>query len=82
MAGQQTTSTVFSFLIYELAVNSEVQVKLAEEVLAVMAISNGKLTYKTLLEMEYLDMVISGKTTWPVAVSLTSAFLIFNNSCL
>lgn len=43
--------------------NSDVQDRLAEEVSEVMATSNGKLTYKTLLEMEYLDMVVSGKTT-------------------
>jgi cytochrome P450 len=59
LAGFDTTESLLTFTAYELALNPEVQEKLAEEIIPTMEESRGQLTYEALQTFEYLDMVIS-----------------------
>ncbi|XP_066251298.1 cytochrome P450 9e2-like [Euwallacea similis] len=65
-AGFDTVSTAMSFMSYELAVNLEVQEKLRREIKEVCEKSNSKPSYREILEMKYLDMVVSeALRKWP-----------------
>ncbi|XP_005184401.2 probable cytochrome P450 6a13 [Musca domestica] len=59
LAGFDTSSTTISFCLYELALNQEVQDKVRQEILEVLGNNNNQLTYESLKDMKYLDMVIS-----------------------
>lgn len=61
IAGFETSSTAASYAIYELAKNKRVQDKLKEEIDRVTEKYNGKITYESILEMEYLTQVIEGE---------------------
>ncbi|XP_074056018.1 cytochrome P450 3A24-like [Macrotis lagotis] len=56
-AGYETTSSVLSFLFYNLATHPEVQQKLQQEIDASLP-NKESVTYENLMQMEYLDMVI------------------------
>jgi cytochrome P450 family 6 len=58
-AGNETTATMLSFVLYELALNQEVQDRLRQEVRE-NCDENGDFTYETLHKMKYLDMVLKG----------------------
>lgn len=63
-AGFETVSTALCFMVYELAVNQDVQTKLRREIDDVLKETDGKITYDALInQMSYLDMVVSGKFT-------------------
>ncbi|KAK5640999.1 hypothetical protein RI129_009546 [Pyrocoelia pectoralis] len=65
-AGFDTVSTMMSYTIYELAINPDVQKRLREEIDDAVKLSNGEITYENLLEMKFLDMVISESLRkWP-----------------
>ncbi len=49
------------YAAYELAINPEVQETLAAEIREAVE-KKGKLTYETVIELSYLDMVVSGKS--------------------
>jgi cytochrome P450 family 6 len=49
------------FELFELARHPDIQQKLREEIIRVMAKHQGQLTYDALQEMSYLDMVASGE---------------------
>ncbi|XP_074055589.1 cytochrome P450 3A4-like [Macrotis lagotis] len=57
-AGYETTSSVLSFLFYNLATHPEIQEKLQKEIDEVLT-TKESVTYDALVQMEYLDMVIS-----------------------
>lgn len=59
-AGFETTSSTLSFLMYECALNLELQYKLQKSIDAVLDKYNGTLTYESIFEMDYLDRAISG----------------------
>ncbi|XP_076293516.1 cytochrome P450 9e2-like [Lasioglossum baleicum] len=59
LAGFDTSSTLMSYIGYELAVNPDVQEKLREEVDSHMAEGNGVISYEELLKMDYMEMVVS-----------------------
>ncbi|CAH1399974.1 unnamed protein product [Nezara viridula] len=61
LAGFETSSSVQSFCLYELALHQDIQSKVINEINEKIEKNNG-LTYKALNEMEYLDMVISETT--------------------
>jgi cytochrome P450 family 9 len=67
LAGFETASTLLSFTAYELALNTDVQEMLFNEVKATNSELDGKnLTYEALQKMKYLDMVISeALRKWP-----------------
>ena len=49
------------FALYELSLHPEVQEKAREEILRVLAKHDGKITYESIYEMDYLGRVIDGK---------------------
>ncbi|XP_066993022.2 probable cytochrome P450 6a13 [Anabrus simplex] len=59
LAGFETSSTLLSFALYELALNPDIQARLREEVDTILQQHGGKLTYETLQDMPYLDKVVS-----------------------
>ncbi|XP_059611831.1 uncharacterized protein LOC132258517 [Phlebotomus argentipes] len=71
LAGFETTSTCMCFTAYELAVNPEVQKKLLAEVDDMNEMLGGEpISYDALLNMKYLDMVISESLRkWPATVA-------------
>ncbi|XP_069690203.1 cytochrome P450 6j1-like [Periplaneta americana] len=58
-AGFETTSSTMSFLLYELALQPELQHRLRAEMRTVLAKHRGEITYDAIQEMTYLDMVLS-----------------------
>ncbi|XP_062538793.1 probable cytochrome P450 6d5 [Armigeres subalbatus] len=58
LAGFETSSSTMSFCLYELAKNPEIQRKVQEEIDAVTALHDGKLTYDSINEMRYLECCI------------------------
>lgn len=56
--GYETSSSVLGFAIYEMARNPDIQERLYEEIMDVLAKYDGKFTFDALQEMDYLDMVI------------------------
>uniref|UniRef100_I3MP24 unspecific monooxygenase n=1 Tax=Ictidomys tridecemlineatus TaxID=43179 RepID=I3MP24_ICTTR len=57
-AGYETTSSALSFILYELATHPDVQTKLQQEIDAALP-NKAPVTYNTLMQMEYLDMVVN-----------------------
>nr|ACE75341.1 cytochrome P450 [Glyptapanteles indiensis] len=57
--GFDSTSTTICFVAHEIAVNSEVQKRLQEEIDQVLERSNGDPSYEAINGMQYLDAVIS-----------------------
>ena len=57
-AGYETTSSALSFALYLLAIHPDVQKKLQDEIDAALP-NKAPATYDTLLQMEYLDMVVN-----------------------
>uniref|UniRef100_A0A8C5W7K9 unspecific monooxygenase n=1 Tax=Microcebus murinus TaxID=30608 RepID=A0A8C5W7K9_MICMU len=57
-AGYETTSSVLSFIMYELATHPDVQRKLQEEIDGTLP-NKTPATYDALVQMEYLDMVVN-----------------------
>lgn len=58
--GFETSAITMSFVLYELAINPEIQTNLRKEVDAAYDKGNGELTYDALTEMKYLDSIITG----------------------
>ncbi|XP_025263908.1 cytochrome P450 9e2-like [Camponotus floridanus] len=57
--GFDTSSTTMCFAAHELAVNTDIQIKLRQEIDKVLEESNGKVTYEAINRLEYLDLVIN-----------------------
>ncbi|KAF5287155.1 hypothetical protein FQA39_LY16033 [Lamprigera yunnana] len=73
-AGSSTASTAMSYVLYELALNPDVQEKLREEVNDTLEKYNYDLTYESLIGMKYLDMVITETLRkWPPFIVLDRA---------
>jgi len=59
LGGFETSSTTMTFCLYELSLHQDIQDRLREEIDVVLQKHDGKLTYEGILEMEYLDKVVS-----------------------
>lgn len=59
-AGFETSSSVSTFVMYELAHNQEIQDKLRNEINSTIEKENGNITYESIISMEYLDKVVKG----------------------
>jgi cytochrome P450 family 6 len=64
LAGFETSSATMSFCLYELSLHQDIQERLREEIDVVLKKYDGKITYEAIQEMEYLDKVVSGKTSF------------------
>jgi len=60
IAGFETSSTLLTFLCYELAINQDIQTNLREEICVVLKRYNGKCIHEAMQEMHLLDMVLMG----------------------
>jgi cytochrome P450 family 6 len=61
LGGTETSATILSFALYELALHPEIQQRLRSEILEVLSKSDGQLTYDSMKDMPYLDRVVSGE---------------------
>jgi len=61
IGGFDSTKTVILFTLYELALNPDVQEKLAREITNVPVDYDGNISYESVNKMEYMDQVICGK---------------------
>ncbi|XP_068241539.1 cytochrome P450 3A24-like [Palaemon carinicauda] len=59
IAGYDTTATTLSFLSYCLALHPDIQQKCMQEIETVLERYEGEITYESLQEMTYLDMVFA-----------------------
>ncbi|KAJ0175190.1 hypothetical protein K1T71_009331 [Dendrolimus kikuchii] len=57
VGGYETSATTMSYLLYQLALNPDIQDKLITEIDEVIAKYNGQVTYECLADMVYLDKV-------------------------
>jgi len=64
LGGFETSSTTMTFCLYELSLHQDIQDRLRQEIDVVLQKHDGKVTYECILEMEYLDKVVSGKTPY------------------
>ncbi|KAK5641877.1 hypothetical protein RI129_010424 [Pyrocoelia pectoralis] len=70
-AGFDSSSTLMSFIAYELAVNPDIQERLRQEVDDTLQRCNGSVTYEALMQMKYLDMVVSETLRkWPTITAI------------
>lgn len=61
LAGYETSATTISFVLYELALNQEIQDRARNELKEAMSRHNGELSYECCSELKYLDQIINGK---------------------
>lgn len=59
--GLETLTRALGYAAYELAINPDVQEKLRNEIDTALEDCDGKLDYEQLVEMNYLNMVVSGE---------------------
>nr|AAD25107.1 cytochrome P450 CYP6B10 [Heliothis virescens] len=57
IAGYETSATTMAYLIYELALNPDIQNRLIAEIDEAVKANDGKVTYDTVKEMKYLNKV-------------------------
>uniref|UniRef100_A0A8C5WRK3 unspecific monooxygenase n=1 Tax=Laticauda laticaudata TaxID=8630 RepID=A0A8C5WRK3_LATLA len=57
-AGYETVSSALSYLMYELAIQPDIQQKLQKEIEEVLP-NQASITYEALMQIEYLDMVLN-----------------------
>lgn len=60
-AGFETTSSVLTFALYELAKHKEIQEHFFDEIKSTLQRHNNELNYEGLQEMTYLAKIVDGK---------------------
>lgn len=59
VGGFHTSASLMNFILYELAINQDIQGKLRKEILEKLQENDGKLSYDLLPQMKYLEMVFN-----------------------
>lgn len=62
LAGFETSLTTLSFVLIELAPNKDIQSKAREEIGTVLQKHGGQFTYKAMMEIQYIDNIVNGKS--------------------
>ncbi|KAJ8718431.1 hypothetical protein PYW08_002668 [Mythimna loreyi] len=57
IAGYETSATTMAYMLYQLALNPDIQKKLTAEIDEVIQAHNGEVTYDTIKDMKYLSKV-------------------------
>ncbi len=60
LAGFETSSTVMTFAMYELALNKEIQNKARDEIKNVLEKHQGIFSYEAMMDMEYITQILNG----------------------
>lgn len=60
VAGSETVSITIAFILYELALNKDVQDKLREEIITVTEKHGGQLNNDFVTDLRYTNMVLEG----------------------
>lgn len=68
-----------SFLLYELALNPDIQEKLAAEIKEHDVKNGGKFSLKSIQDMPYLDKVVSGKNILQLIITIMLLAIIFES---
>lgn len=63
VAGFESSTSIISNCLYELALNQDIQQRVRDEIDLVTKRYEGIVTYQSFQEMPYLQQVISGKTS-------------------
>lgn len=63
IAGYETTSSTMTFCLYELSKRQDIQDKARQEIIKVLKKYDGKISYESIKEMQYLERVILGSST-------------------
>ena len=61
IAGYETSGSILTFALYELALRPEIQQSLRTEIMQLLSKHDGKVTYDGIQNMSYLDRVVSGE---------------------
>mgnify|MGYP000262297474 CR=1 FL=1 len=61
IAGFETSSTTMSYALYEMALQTDIQNRVRAEIDEVLEKYGGEITYESIMEMHYLDKVVSGE---------------------
>lgn len=61
VAGFDTTATMLSYTLYELARNPEVQRRLREDIDNTLKKYDGHITYESVMDMKYVDLCLMGE---------------------
>lgn len=61
VAGFDTSATMLSFTLYELARNPEIQRKVQEDIDRVLENHGGEITYESIMDMKYVEYCLMGK---------------------
>lgn len=59
VGGFHTSASLMNFILYELALNSEVQSRLRQEIVDNLEQNEGELSYDSISQMKYLEMVVN-----------------------
>jgi len=59
-AGFETSSSTMQFALYELALQPEIQKRVQAEIDESRKNNGGEITYEGLMQMDYLDRIVSG----------------------
>lgn len=67
-AGIETSASVATFTLYELALNQDIQDRLRQEIEKVLSQNDDEVTYDAIMQMKYLDMVFNeSMRRYPIA---------------
>lgn len=61
IAGFETSSSVMTFCLYELALNQDIQERARQEITHILDSNDGELTYEGVKQMVYLEKIVNGK---------------------